>query len=357
MTGPAVVLTLAVGSLLAGVGLYLYIAARGRVEYFQSANVIAWLLVALFPVLVIFSLFPDSTFSTSVQGVSAGGAIAAFAFIWWHGTNKGLQAADEDARRRALRARDETIARLTEERDAARAAQDPKDLRETTVHRYRCQDAPGKEIRLVAGNLSRVDCADVWVNSENTNMQMASFYDRSVSGLIRYLGARRNAGGHVTEDVVGKALAAQMGESVTVSPGTVLVTESGDLAGTHRVKAIFHVAAVQGQAGAGYRQIEDIGCCVENVLREIDRRNLGGAALRSVVFPLMGAGQGRGNVTDTVRSLAVAAIDHLRSRSDTAVEQVYLLAHTDAELAACTSVLASLPRLAPVGRRQASRSG
>jgi O-acetyl-ADP-ribose deacetylase (regulator of RNase III) len=345
MNADPVVLGLGVSLLLMGLALYYYATSGPRSHHFQTANVIAWLLIALCPVLVIFSLFPDSSFSFEKQGATAGGAIGAFIFIWWYGTKSGSVAAKLDERDRA-------IADLKTEVESLRMAKKPTVLQETTIYRYKLRGLPGKEINIVTGNLTRIDFADVWANSENTNMQMASFFDRSVSGLIRYLGAQRNTAGHVIEDVIGRAVAEQMGENVVVSPGTVIVTESGDLARTHNVKKILHVAAVQGQPGVGYRQIEQVGCCVDNALQCVDEENAAGASLRSIIFPLMGTGQGRGEVERTIRALGLAATDYFHDHADTELERVFFLTYTDAELEVCKAVLDKSERLTPgKGRR------
>lgn len=53
---------------------------------------------------------------------------------------------------------------------------------------YRLQNAPTQRIAIITGDLRNVRGMDVWVNAENTNMQMARFYDRSMSGIVRYYG-------------------------------------------------------------------------------------------------------------------------------------------------------------------------
>jgi len=95
----------------------------------------------------------------------------------------------------------------------------------------------GKEIGLITGELHKIKGVDVWVSSENTNMQMARFYERSVSGTIRYYGAKRNKAGQVTDDIVAKELAAAIvGENVVVPAATVIATSAGQLAASNGVK-------------------------------------------------------------------------------------------------------------------------
>ena len=353
MTVQPVVLGLALVILGIGVGVYLFVLPKRRLHYFHTANLVAWLLIALFPVLVIFSLFPESSsMSIEIKGISAGGAIAAFIFIWRYGTKSGLVAVDEDRRQRDLRDRDEEISKLTKELEVARAGTSPNPLQETIIHRYRHKALTGRELGLITGNLSKVSCVDVWVNSENTNMQMASFFDRSVSGYIRYAGAQKDRLDNIAEDVVGQALSRQLGGTVGVSPGTVVLTESGELRQTHNVQIIAHAAAVQGQAGHGYKQIADVGSCVANCLAALDKENsMRDSRLKSVVFPLMGTGQGRAEVETTVRTLLTAAIEYLQAHRDSSVKLVYFLAYTDFELGICAGVFDSFSGLTSLGSR------
>lgn len=352
MSVQPVILALAFLCLLVGLALYLFASISHRVHSFQTTNLIAWLIIALFPVLMIFSLFPDSSVSIGIKGLSAGGAIAAFIFIWRYGTKVGLKAIDEDQRQAEVHDRDEIIAALTKELEVARTVTSPSPLQETQIHAYRHKDLERREFGLITGNLSKIVNIDAWVNSENTNMQMASFYDRSVSGYIRYAGALKDSVGNVTEDTIGEAIASQVGGHATVSPGTVVITTSGELERTHGVKRILHAAAVQGQSGQGYKQIQDVGSCVDGCLAAMDQLNtVNGTALHSVLFPLMGTGQGRGEAEVTVRTLVTAAVEYLRAHQDSQVARVYLLAYTDFELGACIGVLDGLSGFSSTGSR------
>ena len=77
---------------------------------------------------------------------------------------------------------------------------------------------PGKRIGIVTGNLRhanlnarlRNEPIDVWVNSENINMAMARPYEGNISGLIRYLGARRDETGTIVKDVIADELMKKM---------------------------------------------------------------------------------------------------------------------------------------------------
>src|SRR5215475_10444289 len=97
----------------------------------------------------------------------------------------------------------------------------PREVAETEVRLFRLvgELGPACRIGVITGSIRRVRCADIWVNSENTDMEMSRFTDFSVSGIIRYWGARRDQAGRVTGDLIGDALRAAVGERRPVAPG------------------------------------------------------------------------------------------------------------------------------------------
>jgi hypothetical protein len=82
----------------------------------------------------------------------------------------------------------------------------------TKRYPYKLKSAPAKIIGLITGDIRDVKGVDVWVNSENTNMQMARHFDRSISSVIRYCGAKTKHG-IVVEDTIAKELAEAVGEN------------------------------------------------------------------------------------------------------------------------------------------------
>lgn len=194
---------------------------------------------------------------------------------------------------------------------------------------------PGKQIGIITGELRGIKDVDVWVNSENTNMQMARFYERSVSGTIRYYGAKRNQAGHVIDDILANELEAIVGKNAYVSAATVIATSAGQLQASNNVKRIFHAAAVNGQIGIGFMPINNVDVCIENALTLADSDEQKGANLRSILFPLMGTGQGGGKLQETVNSLIATAVSYLENKPDSVIEQVYFLCLTEGDLWAC----------------------
>jgi O-acetyl-ADP-ribose deacetylase (regulator of RNase III) len=326
-----------------GLGLYILNQRRKYNEYFHSTNVICWILIALFPALVIFSLFPQNTVTGSIFGFSMTGAVALFVFIWWFGTRNSQKAIRIDELNEKLRALEEDLRKSQQFQSESTSPALPRVLTQTEVISFPLKSDRSKKIVLVTGNVQGVKCADVWVNSENTNMQMSRFYERSISGTIRYLGARKDLAGDVIDDLIMRELTALMGSKSSVQPATILVTNSGELKKTHNVKKIFHVAAVRGQVGAGYQPINNMEYCVKNALAMIDEKYAD--QCKTILFPLLGTGTAKANPNQIVSTLVMAAIEYFETNENTAVEAVYFLAWTDRDLEACRHALGQTGRV------------
>lgn len=334
-------LGLAVASLVAGIVLFLAIVLVRR-QHFGVLNPISWLLMAVFPALIIYTLFPESLSTGTVQSIKVGGAAGLFLAVWVLGVRFGRQARRGDAQQEDLDARDARISALESDLMLAQAQRGPTVLDRTVYHRYQVRSAPRSRIGLITGSLANITGIDVWVNSENTFMQMAGFYDRSVSGLIRLYGARRNEDGWPVEDLVNQALdQAMANRQRPVQGGTVVVTDPCELA-SRGVKKIFHVAAVHGVPGVGYKQVDNLADCVTHALARM------GGPLQTIVFPLLGSGQGGGEADKTLRLLYTSALDALAGRA-TKASAVYFLALTDVQLEVCRRILDAEPRLKYLG--------
>jgi O-acetyl-ADP-ribose deacetylase (regulator of RNase III) len=193
--------------------------------------------------------------------------------------------------------------------------------------------ATGKKIGIITGDVTGVEGVDVWVSSENTNMQMARFYERSISGTIRYHGGKRNPAGQVTDDILQKELTGIAGDGVPAA--AVIATSAGELADSNRVKRIFHAAAVHGHIGRGFMPIQNIDDCITNALKLADSAKERKFKLRSILFPLLGTGQGGGKVRETVKSLVAAAKSYLEGKTGSVIEEVYFLCRTEKDLEEC----------------------
>jgi O-acetyl-ADP-ribose deacetylase (regulator of RNase III) len=229
-------------------------------------------------------------------------------------------------------------------RRARRAVRRPRPLESNEIRAYQITGMPGRYAGIVCGDLRRVYGADVWVNSENTEMQMARFEEFSVSSIIRYEGAVRDETGRVIDDRIADELARKLKGRRPVPPGMAITTGSGELR-RNGVRYVVHVAAVQGEPGSGFRQIREVGRCVTNAMAEVDRIGDRPPA-RTILFPLLGTGQGGAELRPTIGAMTGAVIDYFAANPGTHITTVLFLAYTDVELVACEEVLGASQRLA-----------
>jgi hypothetical protein len=180
---------------------------------------------------------------------------------------------------------------------------------------------------------------------EDITMQMARPFDHTMSGDVRYLGARINHSGSMIEDTIANELASRLGDPREVEPATVLETGPGELARRNNVKLLLHVAAMIGAYAYGYRLVADIEHCVQNALEYVETRAAGKQALRSVIFPLFGGRAGRKELEAMVRKLFDVAIAYLETSPPGKIDLVYFLNRTELEWTICEAVLAKDERV------------
>ena len=209
----------------------------------------------------------------------------------------------------------------------------PRRLEKLEVHLYGLKNDPRKRIAIVTGDIRNAKgVGDVWVNNENTNMQMARFYGSTISAVIRYLGSRRNQSSRIEEDTIANELRDALGRHDRVDPEPSWSTSAGSLSKTHGVKRIFHAASHQGQIASGYQPIADVSACVTAALERADSEEYRQEDLRSILFPLMGTNQGRNNLDRNARLMLRAAVTYLVNNPETTIEKVCFLAYTDRDL-------------------------
>jgi len=217
-----------------------------------------------------------------------------------------------------------------------------------STEEYTIKDRPNHVIGYKTGPIRDIQGVDVWVNSENTDMIMDRFIGRSISASIRFLGAEKNDDHEVVEDTIAEALRSRLGSRHHVRMGTVLETEAGALAATHRVKRIFHVATVKGvRAGEGVRaELSDLTHCTTNVLEHARVRNdkLWRTKYRSILLPMMGAGDGGLKADDVAPTIFAGAVDYFARHPKSVLEKIYLLAYTSGDKIACDRALEDLCR-------------
>jgi O-acetyl-ADP-ribose deacetylase (regulator of RNase III) len=300
----------------------------------------AWLCIAIAVTLVIFSIFPESTATGTVLGISVGGAAAFVVVILLLAVRVQEKMSKLDDPEARLREKEDQIRSLSGELDALRQQFAPRSLAHQEVFHYESVDIIGKRIGIVTGDLRNVDFVDIWVNSENLDMQMSRYHEKSISGVIRYLGAERDDVGRVVQDLVADELGRKVDHG-PVMAGTALWTTSGHLREANNVRWIIHVAAVQGEPGGGYRQISGIAQCARNTLQLAERLDADASGL-SIIFPLLGAGAGGADSAPTALALATATVDYLASHPATKLGTVLFLAYTNRELTACQEALQKL---------------
>lgn len=310
----------------------------------NSNAVLSWLLIALFPVFLIFSFFPESTTSGNLLNFQLGGAMAAFAFIWYLGTSWTLKGTDTDKILETNTQLKDELAGTKAELAAAQSSDGTsvrraKPLLSTEKHHYKIK-GQNAQVGLITGDIRNVKDVDIWVNSENTNMEMARFYENSISGIIRYMGARKDGVGNVKEDLVAEMLRREVGNNIVVQAATVLATGAGELERSNGVKKILHAAAVHGQVGIGYQPIGNIQQCVSNALAKADALN---ENLTSILLPLFATGMAEGDSESISARLINEAINYLQSNPNSKLKDVYFLAYTDEELKDCLKVLDNHP--------------
>lgn len=170
------------------------------------------------------------------------------------------------------------------------------------IWRYKVQDATG---------------FDAWVNSENIYMEMARFWDRSVSAQIRKRGAVRHGplSQRRRKDALGLALAEKMGTRAAVDIGDVFVTPTDPASELHAraptgngVRYVAHVATtIPNEQSGGFTAGGDIGKCMRNVFKALQQtRRQERAKIGSVLFPLLGSGDGGAHPSLIAHQMVVA---------------------------------------------------
>ncbi len=216
---------------------------------------------------------------------------------------------------------------------------------------YKLVNAPGKEIGFITGDIQNIKNVDVWVNSENTNMQMSRHFERSISATIRYKGAKKDRAGRVVEDLIADDLREATGTS-DVAPGTVIYTTSGELLKTNNVKKIFHAASVIGQPGRGYTPIADIAECIRNALRLADSDEMANEDIHSIIFPLMGTGTTKFSAQGIADKLIDEAVAHMEDNPQSKINKVYFLVYNEQDREICRHKFINDPRIATPGETE-----
>ncbi|WP_157248212.1 hypothetical protein [Nonomuraea typhae] len=139
---------------------------------------------------------------------------------------------------------------------------------------------------------------DILVSSENVYLEMSKIFKSSLSAGLRAAAARRNEAGELVDDVLQRELRdwlrAHAREGLAVAPGTVVATSSGELAWTG-IRRIYHAATAIPRTHTNDYDVDPTGTlrAVRNAFRLAGQeRETFTPPLRSICFPLFGAGRG-----------------------------------------------------------------
>ena len=353
----ALQLGLVIFSLVAGVAGIVFLLSKEATR--QTVGV---LLFPLTPAIVFFLINFSTESSAGVDFIGQfGGPIAAYVGV----TLLAYQLVKRDEKREA---REQRLAELEQSDKTLRAElaeakavfekrdQEYRDLREnmeTTrsprlpsgiANEYALPDAPERKIVIYTGGISDVKNVDVVVSSENDEMMLARYYDRSISGTLRYLDADRDGSGYVVKDNLAETLANELKSKnyrLPVRAGTVIPTPTVRLA-ERGIKYVFHAASVKGEPAEGYQPVvAQLDDCVENSflrLHELAALAPAGDAagdppaappepLTSILFPLLGAGTAKLSPREAARRMLPAIIKAMQETPE--VQTTYVLAFVE----------------------------
>ncbi|MFJ8106735.1 Appr-1-p processing protein [Streptomyces sp. NPDC096132] len=166
---------------------------------------------------------------------------------------------------------------------------------------------------------------DILVSSENVHLEMSKSFRPTVSGALRRSAALGRAADEPVVDVLADELAAWVRDRpgvLPLRPGTVVPTGAGALA-ERGVRRVYH-AAVAVPDGHAYRVDPQhiataVAACFAQARRE---RADGPPALRSICFPLLGAGRGGLERRTSAEWLCWAIEDALTADPDWSVHVV-----------------------------------
>jgi ADP-ribose pyrophosphatase len=172
------------------------------------------------------------------------------------------------------------------------------------------------------GPIEEMTGIDVWVNAENTDMQMARFFDPGISAQIRYLGAAKHRNGTMYADTIADDLKRKLSGQVAVRPSSVIVTSSGDLRYSHKVKFVLHVACAQHSPGGKiYVDPAQAAEGLRRALLEVENMNWSPwrraffTAINSMLVPLIGSGNANADPVEVAQYLVPVAIKHFEKHT------------------------------------------
>jgi hypothetical protein len=139
---------------------------------------------------------------------------------------------------------------------------------------------------------------DIVVVPQNNYLELPQHFKSSVSAAVRRTAAIKSADGQIIVDVVADEMRAWVSKhgrpGLPVAPGTTVATSPGEMA-RQGIRRLYHVASSVPRPGTNEYDVDPtaIASCVRNVLiMARSERQLFDPELRSIGFPLLGAGRG-----------------------------------------------------------------
>jgi O-acetyl-ADP-ribose deacetylase (regulator of RNase III) len=330
------ILVIALVGLVVGI-IFFNRAKKEDVEHANKTMLLVWFLLPLFPVLVLYVFF-DNFAEGTILGLKLGGAVAAYAALLYFGWSNTKDAIAIDDLKQQLA---ETKRKLDDELSKKKR---PPRLADVDKYEYKVRNARERYVSLVTGDIVNIqnEGLDIWVNTENTNMQMARYFDKNISGTIRFLGAKKNNLNEVEEDLIANELAAVLEGRNYVLPTTVVVTGAGELQNTHGVKKIFHVASVEGAIGRGYRAIDLLGQCVFSAMEKAEELNKQSEdeKLETMMIPILGTGAGGKSFEEAAKEQIDYAVSFFENNPQSDLKRVYFLASRQNKLDTLQKIIA-----------------
>ena len=215
-------------------------------------------------------------------------------------------------------------------------------------------------LRMRVGDIRQIHDVPLWVNSENTMMEMNQLVGTSISSTIRALGALTD-GGQLKMDLVGDALRKLVHQRGVAKIGDVYETGPGELRNKiNKVSRIYHLATVNGIVGTPTRiNPADISHCVYNVLKYAHKHNqkwmqrwfLG--AHKSILLPMIGTGNGGEPLDNVFAKMLEGILQFIEDYPDTKLIDINLLVYAPDDFRMLCRHLSSLPtfRLMPRARK------
>lgn len=235
-------------------------------------------------------------------------------------------------------------------------------------------------LHVASGDIATIRSIDVVVNSENDYMQMARFFEsHTVSSVLRRRGARVKDGRY--QDIIQQELDWQLRDrGRPVQASEVFATSAGgpdsELAKVNKARAIIHVAAVQAVDAESrtipYKHPQQIETSVRAVLSALAALNQksgvfsppdsdqraeqerlaasGKGVMRSIIFPLLGTGQGGADTAEVVDPMVDSMISFLSDTDNRVLaeelEDIYISAYTQDDVGTVKDALARrLPQI------------